>query len=277
MKITPEEFELIAGYIQQTSGIRLDAKKAYLIETRLKKLLREFDCGSYSELHRKAREDRSKRTEGKIIDAISTNETLFFRDMWPFELLKQKILPEIIEKRKNGYGETLPIRIWSAGCSTGQEVYSIAIILRETLPVLREYDITLLGSDISGAAIEKAASGIYNSFETDRGLTKEKLRRYLIPEGNNRKVRDDIRKLAVFKQHNLLHDFRGLGSFDIVFCRNVSIYFSLEHQNELFSKISGVMEQGGYLITGSTESAISFCSEFELRKYSGAFFYQLKD
>ncbi|HHC25392.1 MAG TPA: protein-glutamate O-methyltransferase CheR [Desulfobacterales bacterium] len=277
IKIEPDEFNIIAKYIRSISGISLDQKKAYLIESRLKNLIKEFGCSSYWELYRKAKSDTGKSLETRIIDAITTNETLFFRDRWPFELLQHKILPDLIEMRAAKSSGAFPIRIWCAACSTGQEVYSIAMLLKESLPDLQKYDITLMGTDISATAIVQANSGIYNQFEIERGLTRDRVKRYFSPLGNNWKIRDDIRAMATFRTHNLMLPLYSSGMFDIVFCRNVSIYFNPENQKKLFYKIADVMGRDAYLIIGSTESVVGVCPRFEPGRYLRSFFYQLKN
>ena len=184
LKITPEELSIITRYIHDISGIYLDASKKYLIETRLSQVAEELGCRSFKELYQKARSDSRKLIERKIIDAISTNETLFFRDAGPFQLLQHKILPDLLDRRIPKSKFTKPrIRIWSAACSTGQEVYSIAIVLKELLGDTSKYNIKLLGTDISDTAIAQASRGRYNKFEIERGLARDKLQKYFTPAG----------------------------------------------------------------------------------------------
>jgi chemotaxis protein methyltransferase CheR len=277
-KIAPEEVNLICEYIHAITGIALDQSKAYLIESRLDSIIKEFNCSSFSDLCYKAKADAGKLIEKKIIDAISTNETQFFRDTGPFELLRHKILPELIDTRgakSTGLLPT-PIRIWSAACSTGQEVYSIAIVLKELLPDLKKYNIKLLGTDISDAAIAQSSYGTYNKFEIERGLNPEKLNKYFSRNGDNWKIKDEIRGMATFRKLNLMLPLNGLGKFDIVFCRNVAIYFDLDARKKLFDKIADALEPDGYLIIGATESLTGICPRFEPRQHLKTIFYQLK-
>lgn len=278
LKITPDEINLLSKYIYRITGIDLDQKKAYLFESRLGPLVEEQGFSSYAEFYHKAKTDFSKSLERKIVDAITTKETLFFRDTGPFELLRHKILPDLIDMRTAKSSSLLPvsIRIWSAACSTGQEVYSISIVLKELLPDLKKYNTKLLGTDISDAAIAQASYGEYNKFEIERGLAKDKLQRYFTPNGNSWKIKDEIRAIATFKKLNLMLPFAGLGKFDIVFCRNVAIYFSLEDRKKLFNKIADILESDGYLITGSTESLTGICPRFEPKRHLRSIFYQLK-
>lgn len=278
-KITPDEVKILSQYIYSISGISLDDKKTYLIETRLKDLLETERCNSYGELHYKAKTDFSKTIERKIIDAITTNETLFFRDNTPFDLFKFKIMPDLIDKRTATSSNLMPIpiKIWSAACSTGQEIYSLAIILKELLPNIKKYNIKLLGTDISDEAIAKASYGQYNKFEIERGLDKDKLQRYFSQTPNSWKIRDDIRAMVVFQKINLMDTFVGIGKFDIIFCRNVAIYFNYEDRKKLFDKIADVLASDGYLIIGSTESLTGINQRFEPQRHLRSVFYKLKD
>ncbi|MGD9159016.1 MAG: protein-glutamate O-methyltransferase CheR [Desulfobacteraceae bacterium] len=278
IKITQDEIKIISKYIYEISGIALDEKKAYLIETRLKMIIENEGVSSYLELYQKAKSDRNRLLERKIIDAVTTNETLFFRDNAPFEMFKHKVMPDLIDKRTAQTSGLLPInlRIWSAACSTGQEIYSLAIILKELLPDPKKYRIKLLGTDISDEAVAKASYGKYNKFEIERGLDKDRLQRYFVQNGGSWKIRDDIRAMAVFQKRNLMEPLTGVGQFDVIFCRNVAIYFSIDDKKRLFERIAGVLAPDGYLIIGSTESLTGICPMFEPQRHLRSVFYQLK-
>lgn len=277
-KIAPDELKVISTYIYNVSGIYLDQSKAYLLESRLKGLLEDLGCDSYSEFYHKAKSDSSKAIERKIIDAVTTNETLFFRDTAPFEMLQHKLLPNIIDRKTAKSSGLLPTRIniWSAACSTGQEIYSIAIVLKKLLGDLKKFNIRLLGTDISDKAVAQASYGKYNKFEIERGLPKDKLVMYFDSDGNSWKIKDEIRALASFKKFNLMDSFALMGKFDIVFCRNVAIYFPLEDRKKVFNKIADVLEPDGYLIIGSTESLTGVCSRFEPKRHLRSVMYKLK-
>lgn len=278
VKVTPEEVQLLSQYIYGVSGIHIEPAKAYLLETRLGKLLEKERCNSYMEFYHKAKSDASKKLEKEIVDAITTNETLFFRDANPFELLRHKIIPEVVDKRtaSTPNGRPVPIRIWSAACSTGQEIFSIAIVLKELLISLEKYNLKLMGSDISDAAIKQASYGVYNKFEIERGLPRERLQRYFTSVGDNWKINDDIRSMATFQKLNLMGPFSGVGKFDIIFCRNVAIYFKLEDRIKLFEKLADSLESDGYLIIGSTESLTGVSPRFVPKRHLKSIFYQLK-
>jgi chemotaxis protein methyltransferase CheR len=275
LKISQDEIKLFSKYIYDVSGINIELSKAYLLETRLGRLLQAEKCASYRDFYQKAKTDPSKRLEKMIIDAITTNETLFFRDTSPFELLKHKILPEIIDRQSSKVGAN-KIRIWSSACSTGQEVFSIAIVLSELLGQRHSFNIQLLGTDLSDAAIQQASYGVYNKFEIERGLPRERLQRYFTSSGGDWKIKDEIRSIVSFRKMNLMQPLTGLGKFDIIFCRNVAIYFTLEDRKKLFEKIADTLEPQGYLIIGSTESLTGVCPRFVPKRHLKSIFYQLR-
>ena len=278
IKVTLDEFKALAQYIYGVCGISLDTSKVYLIETRLGSLVEELGCTSYSEFFYRAQSDKSRAIEKKIVNAITTNETLWFRDKTPFEALQFKILPDLIDSKRAAGGGTgrVPIRIWSAACSTGQEVYSIAMVIREMLPDTTRFDITILGTDISDEVIAAASYGRYSKFEMDRGLPPDKLRRFFTPDGDGWKVKDELRVLAHFRKLNLFDPFQGLGRFDVVFCRNVAIYFSMEDRKILFNKIAEAMQPNGTLFIGSSEYLVGISSRFEPQRHCRAVYYQVK-
>lgn len=277
LKITPDELKLVAQYIHDISGIYLDQSKSYLFETRLGTIASEHGCNNYKELYQKAKSEPSKVIERKIIDAISTNETLFFRDKGPFELLQFKLLPELIDARTPGSPALKTnIKIWSAASSTGQELYSIAIIIKELLPNMSNYSIKLLGTDISDGAVAQASRGKYNKFEMERGLPGDKLQRYFTMFGDSWTIKDEIRAMVQFKKLNLMLPFVGLGKFDIIFCRNVAIYFTLPDRQKLFNKIADSLADDGFLIIGSTESLTGICPRFIPKRHLRSIFYQKK-
>jgi chemotaxis protein methyltransferase CheR len=274
VKIKPEEIRVLSNYIYSVSGISIDASKAYLLETRFGKIVEEEGFKSYSELYHKAKSDPRKVLEKKLINAITTNETLFFRDTSPFDLLRHKILPDLIDIR-SGKGIS-NLKIWSSACSTGQEIYSIAIVIKELLGNTNKHNLTLIGTDLSDGAVAQASAGTYNKFEIERGLPREKLQRYFKPAGGNWKINDEIRAMATFRRMNLMQPFTGLGKFDIIFCRNVAIYFTLQDRKKLFNKIADALEPDGYLLIGSTESLTGVCPRFVPKRHLRSIYYQLQ-
>jgi len=278
IKVAPEEFKNFSKYILDISGIALDIGKEYLLETRLNPLINKYECSSYAQLQQKAKTDLKKTIENEIIDAISTNETYFFRDKSPFELLKNKILPDLIDKRSKKTPSLKPaIRLWSAANSTGQEIYSIAMTLIEMGISPDKYNIRLFGTDISDAAIAKASYGLYNKFEVARGLDLNRLNKYFDKQQDDFfKIKDQVRVMAQFKKMNLMKPFIGLGKFDIILCRNVMIYFTSQDRKRIYQNISKVLEPDGYLLIGSTESLANDTDLFVSQKYLNSVFYQFK-
>lgn len=278
VKINPDEIKILLNYIYNISGISLDDKKAYLLETRLKGILEKEGLSSFLDLYRMASGDKSRNFEREIIDAITTNETFFFRDVSPFEMFQYKVMPDLIDRRTGKSWNNCPItiRIWSAACSTGQEVYSLAILLKELIPDTGKYNIKILGTDISDDAIAKASYGKYNRFEVERGLDSKLLQKYFTQNGDFWKINDDIRAMVLFQKRNLMDPLIGLGQFDVIFCRNVAIYFSIDDRKRLFERIASVMAPDGYLIIGSTESLSGIRPIFEPQRHLRSVFYQLK-
>lgn len=277
IKIKPAEITAISKYIYDISGIHLDQNKTYLFETRLSSVAESQGCKSYEELYNKARTESSKKIERQIIDAISTNETLFFRDKGPFELLQHKLLPEIIDARTpKSPSQKTHIKIWSAAASTGQELYSIAIVLKELIPDLSNFQLRLFGTDISDNAISQASYGKYNKFEIERGLARPQLQKYFTSMGEFWKIKDELRGMVTFRKMNLMLPFTGIGKFDIIFCRNVAIYFTLQDRKKLFNKIADCLADDGFLVIGSTESLTGVCPRFIPKRHLRSIFYQKK-
>ncbi len=273
--LTAQDIELWTVYIKNICGNSHDASKAYLIETRLAPLLKETGSVSWIQLLSKVKNDPAGALRKKVINLITTNETSFFRDTTPFELLQYKIFPDLIDfKRKQNSGAVIPIRIWSTACSTGQEVYSTSIVFKDLLGDLNGYDIRILGTDISDKVMAAASYAKYSKMELERGLTQGKINKYFVQDGSMWRIRDEIRAMATFKTMNLLEPFVFPYKFDIILCRNVAIYFSIEDRKNLFGKIANVLAPNGYLIVGSTESLTGLCPQFESKRYLQTVFYQ---
>ncbi|MGE5707040.1 MAG: CheR family methyltransferase [Bacteroidota bacterium] len=275
IKVSSEELRIIARYIHDLCGIILDESKAYLIESRLSPLMQELGCQNYQELYFKAKNDPSRLLPGRIIDAITTNETSFFRDRSPFELLKYKLVPDHVD-RIQATGAPKSLSIWSAAASTGQEIYSIAITLSEIIPDLARWKIRLLGTDISDAAIAQASYGKYNRVEIERGLPPGHIQKYFNPQGNFWRIKDEIRAMASFQKMNLLDPVLAVGKWDIIFCRNVAIYFTPENRTKLFDRLANQLNPHGSLIIGSTESLLGVSTRYARQEYHNAVFYQLQ-
>jgi chemotaxis protein methyltransferase CheR len=210
-----------------------------------------------------------------VIELITTNETSFFRDQAPFEMLRHKIIPDLVDRR-NRSGIRTPIRVWSAACSTGQEAYSTAIVFKELLGDMSRYDVRILGTDISNQVVAQASYGEFSRLQMDRGLPPETLARHFSLSGERWKVRDEIRSMVSFRTMNLLESYSFPNLFDIVFCRNVAIYFSEADKIKMFRNLSRYMAKDGCLIIGSTESITGLCPELEPKRHLRSVFYQWK-
>ena len=277
-KITQQELKNFSEYVYKISGIHLDESKGYLLEARLNPLLVTYNFSSYGELLRKAKSDVSKNIQEDIINEISTNETFFFRDKSPFSILQYKLIPELIDRRQKLYkSKQIPIRILSAACSTGQEVYSIGITLLEEIPNINNYDISILGVDIADDVVAKASYGKYGKFEVERGMSPGKLNKYFNRHEDGWRIKDHVRVLANFKKVNLLDNFASIGYFDIIFCRNVAIYFKHHDKVKLFKKLANILEPDGTLIVGGSESLTGVAPDFQVNHYLKGIYYTLND
>ncbi len=275
MKLREGEFAPVAAYIREISAIALEPGKEYLVEARLAELARGQSCQSILELIEKSRRYAPGALRCNLSDAITTGETQFFRDSAPFDLLRHKLIPELLDRRQR-QAVKLPIRIWSAACSTGQELYSVAILLRELVGDSAAAQFRLIGTDLSDQAVARASAGIYNSIEMARGLTDAQRSRFFVADPRGWRIRDELRAMASFRRLNLMTDFSGLGAFDIIFCRNVAIYFAEPDRIRLFDRLGRQLEPQGSLIIGSMESIGSSCPQLESRRHMRAVYYQLK-
>ncbi|MEA3286991.1 MAG: protein-glutamate O-methyltransferase CheR [Candidatus Marinimicrobia bacterium] len=275
-KISPGEIKIFIPYVNKLTGIVLDQSKAYLIESRLGPLVDSIGCDTYSQLYTKARSDASKRIEKSIIDAITTNETYFFRDKAPFDLLKFKIIPDQIDKIKTTRDMRPSLSIWSAACSTGQEIYSVGMVLKEIIPDISRWQITLRGTDISDAAVLQASGGRYSKVEVERGMAPAQIQKYFNQEGNQWKVKDDLRAMVQFRKGNLLQPILGMPKFDIVLARNVAIYFSMDNRKIMYSQLANQLKPGGALMIGASESLMGISDRFQQQNYMNSIFYALK-
>lgn len=273
---SPAELREWSDYIVGLCGVRLDNSKAYLLQARLADLGTDLGCPSFSDLLAQTRRDRGGRLPKEIIERITTRETSFFRDASPFVLLQNKLIPDLIDRAESRQpGGPVPIRIWSAAASSGQEIYSIAISLRELLGNHPRYRIRLLATDISTRAIAKASRGIFDDFEMGRGLSPLLKQKYFTHTPDGWKIRDELRALVSFRQANLLENFSHLGSFDIIFCRNVAIYFEEAVKKSLFDRLAQQLAPGGSLVVGSAESVAGLCPQFTSKRHLRSIYYQL--
>lgn len=273
MQVTTEDVRSVARLVDELCGVVLDDSKGYLVESRLGDLAKAAGCATYRDLCQKARSSADRGLQTKIIDAITTQETLFFRDNSPFEALRHKALPELIDaKARTAFPKR--IRIWSAACSTGQEPYSIAMALCEALPDVASWDINILATDISDAAIKTASRGWYGRYEVQRGMSPQLLANYFVEQRGGWQIKDQVRALVCFQHRNLLLPFAGMGPFDAIFCRNVAIYFDAARRKDLFHRLAERLTTDGFLFVGASESLLDLGPRFTPRNHCRASYYQ---
>lgn len=253
MSVTTSGVESLISLIEELCGIYLDETKGYLIDARFGSLIAKHGCEHYGALAALAKRADQGGLRSEIVDAITTNETLFFRDNSPFEALRHKILPDLVDQAESGR-RSKRLRIWSAACSTGQEPYSIAMTLRDVIPDIETWSIDILGTDVSAAAVTQAVAGVYSSLEVSRGVVQDVLLSNFVEEAGRWRVRDDIRRMVRFETRNLFDPIAETNTFDIVFCRNVAIYFKQADRDKLFERLTNSMTEDGYLFVGSAES-----------------------
>lgn len=271
MHVTPEEIPAVAKLVNDLCGVILDQTKGYLIDSRLGRLAESAGCKSFTEFCRKAQFDRQLKDD--VIDAITTNETLFFRDTSPFDAMQFKAIPELIDA-KAGTPHAKRLRIWSAASSTGQEAYSIAMVLHEMLPDIQRWDINILATDISDAAIKQGSRGFYANHEIQRGMKPLMLQKYFTQQGDGWQVKDELRSLVKFERKNLLEPFGAMMQFDVIFCRNVAIYFDADVRADLFLRLSNRLIKEGYLFVGSAECLSNIAPQFVPQHHCRSVFYR---
>ena len=254
------DFEFIAQLLYQRSGLVITQEKAYLLESRLTPIARKWDLADIEALIGALRDKKEERLLIDVTEAMTTNESFFFRDNRPFDQFKDLVLPHFLEARRTNK----TIRIWSAACSSGQEPYTLAMILREEAAKLAGWKIEIIATDLSTEILDKAKEGLYSQFEVQRGLPITLLMKYFSQEGEKWRMSDEIRNMVKFRPFNLLESTGSMGNFDIVFCRNVLIYFDQETKGQVLSRISKVMPQDGYLYLGGAETVLGISDAFEV-------------
>lgn len=277
MDVSQEELKLWAGLIYEYTGIVIPPEKAYLIRNRLIDMAHEHHCTSFKDLYFRIRYSNDPGLREQVISRISTQETSFFRDRNVFEALRSIITREMLPAKRSEAGSMRPptLRIWSAACSTGQEPYSIAMILSESIPDVDNWDIKILATDIADNAFRKASLGQYTQLELRRGLPPSYLDKYFVPVANEVwQVSDRLRAMVAFQKINLVQDgFGQLGLFDLIFCRNVAIYFDIPTKMQLMMKLELALSSKGYLFVGATESASQVLPTFQaVHRYDAVFY-----
>ena len=256
--MTPADYDFLRKFLKERSGLDLSADKQYLVESRLMPLARKANLSGIEELVQKIK-NGSSTVASDVVEAMTTNETFFFRDKLPFDHLRDVVLPEMIQAR----AARKSLRIWCAAASTGQEPYSIAMTIKEMSAQLAGWRIEIIGTDISQQVLEKSKSGIYTQFEVQRGLPITHLVKYFRQVGDKWQVSDKIRQMVNFREYNLLTDLTPLGQFDVVFCRNVLIYFDQPTKGKVLDSIAKLMPADGVLYLGGAETVLGITERFK--------------
>jgi len=256
--MTPADYDFLRKFLKERSGLDLSADKQYLVESRLMPLARKASLSGIEELVQKIK-NGSSAVASDVVEAMTTNETFFFRDKVPFDHLRDVLLPEMIQAR----AARKSLRIWCAAASTGQEPYSIAMTIKEMSAQLAGWRIEIIGTDISQQVLEKSKSGIYTQFEVQRGLPIQLLVKYFKQIGEMWQINPDIRSMIQYRPLNLLLDFSSLGKFDIIFCRNVLIYFDQDMKTQIFGRLAKCMEPDGFLALGAAETVVGLTDAFK--------------
>ncbi|MFC4656964.1 MULTISPECIES: CheR family methyltransferase [Rheinheimera] len=268
------EYRLFRDFLEQQCGIVLGDNKQYLVKSRLAPLMQRFGLASLSELLNKTLSPFERQLRSAVIDAMTTNETLWFRDNYPYELLKKQILPEFEKEQKS-------VKIWSAASSSGQEPYSIsmtALEYQQTRPGAFPGGVTVLGTDISNAMLEHCQRAEYDGLALSRGLSPERRTKFFEDSGHGMmRLKDAVRRNVSFRHLNLLDSYTLLGRFDIIFCRNVLIYFSPDVKAKIIRQFAQVLNPRGYLFLGASESLSSLNNDFEMLRCNPGIIYRKKN
>ena len=256
--MTPDDFNYISALLKNRSGLVLSQDKAYLLESRLMPVARSNGLQSVDELISKMRMTQDDGLIISVTEAMTTNESFFFRDQKPFDLFRDELLPQMMENRASQKS----IRIWSAAASSGQEAYTLSIIMKEAGAKMAGWRCDILGTDISHDILNKAKAGIYTQFEVQRGMPIQLLVKYFEKHDDQWQIKPEIRNSVTYKYFNLLESLKPLGKFDIVYCRNVLIYFDPETKTKVLSEIANIMPSDGKLILGGAETVLGISERF---------------
>lgn len=256
--MNPADFEFLSDLVKRESGLILNQDKSYLLESRLMPIVRRREMKDLVELVAATKSGGDKSLVNEITEAMTTNESFFFRDTKPFDTFRDVSLAHLLEARKHKKS----IRIWCAAASSGQEPYSLAMILKEQAAKLAGWKIEIIGTDLSTDILAKAKAGIYTQFEVQRGLPVQLLMKYFTKEGESWQINSDIRDMVQYKAFNLLDDPRMMGQFDVIFCRNVLIYFDQPTKAEVLERLSERLPDDGVIYLGGAETVLGLTKKF---------------
>ena len=254
-----QDFQLLSGIVLERSGLVLTEEKVYLLESRLVPLARQRGMNTLEDLANELRRSNDEKLKEEITEAMTTNETFFFRDTKPFDIFRETVLPKLLETRASKKS----LRIWNAACSTGQEPYSVAMLLKEEAAKMAGWRVEILATDISNEVLEKAKAGLYSQFEVQRGLPIQLLIKYFQQMGEMWQIDSSIRAMVKFQKMNLLDNLATLGNFDVIFCRNVLIYFDHETKAQVLSQMHQIMAGDGALFLGGAETVLGICDDLK--------------
>jgi len=257
--VTPHDYEYLRTLLKERSGLMLSAEKHYLVESRLLPVARRAGVSTLVELVQKLKSAGAEALTTEVVEAMTTNETFFFRDKIPFEQFRNDMMPVLTAAR----AARRSLRIWCAACSTGQEPYSLAMLLKEMTAQTAGWRIEIVGTDLSNEVLQKARAGIYSQFEVQRGLPIQLLVKYFTQVGEMWQISPEIRSMVQYRPLNLLNDFATLGQFDIVLCRNVLIYFDQPTKIAVLDRLARVTAADGYLVLGAAETVIGLTDSFK--------------
>jgi chemotaxis protein methyltransferase CheR len=270
--LSQTDFEFVRALVMKRSAIVLENEKLYLADTRLQGVARREGIESVEALVARMRAAPAGPLHQKVVEAMTTNETSFFRDVQPFEMLKQVVVPELMKRRE----AERRLRIWCAASSTGQEPYSLAMLLREQFPALRGWDVRIVASDLSTEVLEKARQGRYSQLEVNRGLPATLLVKYFQRQGTEWQIKDDLRGLIEYRQLNLIEAWPTLPPLDVILIRNVLIYFDVETKRQILGRARRLLRPDGYLFLGGAETTLNLDDSFERIEFQRAGCYQLR-
>jgi chemotaxis protein methyltransferase CheR len=269
--MTDQDFDFIRKLLRDKSAIALEDGKQYLVESRLGPIVRELKLDSIADLVTRLREPLSNGLQQQVVEAMVTTETTFFRDLHPFEVLRKSLIPELVRKRQS----ERRLDIWCAACSTGQEPYSVALLVREHFPELASWTINILATDLSREVLARAKAGLYSQIEVNRGLPAALLVKHFRQHGSSWQLHDDLRRMVEFQELNLVRAWPPMPRMDVVFLRNVMIYFDIESKKSILSRMTKMLKADGYLLLGGAETTFNLNDSFaRLEQFKGGF-YQL--
>ncbi|MGE0679666.1 MAG: protein-glutamate O-methyltransferase CheR [Candidatus Binatia bacterium] len=273
MSLNNADFEYITKLVRDRSAIVLEAGKEYLVESRLLPIVRSEGCTSFADLVVRLRSPSANGLLKRVVEAMTTNETSFFRDLHPFEVLKKTLLPELAAKRES----ERRLNLWCAASSSGQEPYSIALLLREHFPLLANWTVRFMATDLSVEMVERARAGRYSQLEVNRGMPAPLLVKYFQRHGVEWQVKEELRKTVEFRQMNLLDAWAALPEMDVIFMRNVLIYFDVPTKKAILAKVRRLLRPDGYLFLGAAETTLNLDDGFERVQFDKAGCYRLRN